>query len=147
MTRHGKTCCVGMTTTLRSAIDSNHGEVVHGTGDGFFATFEDAGSAAASAVAIQQRLAQHRHEHGFAPQVRIGLHAAEATLIADDYAGLGVHQAARVGALAEAGEIVITCETLERDPIGFPVSKEREVSLKGIAQPVRIVGIDWRTTR
>ena len=132
---------------LRSAIDSNHGEVVHATGDGFFATFEDAGSAATSAVAIQQRLAQHRHEHGFAPQVRIGLHAAEATLIADDYAGLGVHQAARVGALAEAGEIVITCETLEREPIGFPLTKEREVSLKGIAQPVRIVGIDWRTAR
>ena len=132
--------------TLRSAIESHGGEIVHPTGDGYFATFEDAGSAATSAVAIQQRLAEHRRKHGFAPQVRIGMHAAEATVIADDYAGL-VHQAARVGALAEAGEIVVTCETLEREPIGLSVNQERVVSLKGIAQPVRVATIDWRTER
>src|SRR6266513_2927179 len=77
-----------------------------------------------------------------APQVRIGLHAAEATVMADDYAGMGVHQAARVGALAEAGEIVVTCETVEAQPIGYAVSDERSVSLKGIARPVRVVSID-----
>ena len=62
----------------------------------------------------------------------------------DDYAGMGVHQAARVGALAEAGEIVVTCETVEGEPFPYPVSNERAVSLKGIARPVRVVSIDWR---
>ena len=62
----------------------------------------------------------------------------------DDYAGMGVHQAARVGALAEGGEIVVTCETVEAEPIPYAVSDERTVSLKGIAQPVRVVSIDWR---
>ena len=130
--------------TLRSAIESNGGEVVHSTGDGFFATFDDTPAAAACGVAIQRLLAEHRRDHGFAPQVRIGLHAAEATVMVGDYAGMGVHQAARVGALAEGGEIVVTCETVEGEPFPYPVSNERAVSLKGIARPVRVVSIDWR---
>jgi class 3 adenylate cyclase len=130
--------------TLRSVIESHRGDVVHTTGDGFFATFEDATSAATSAVAIQRRLAEHRKQHGFAPQVRIGLHSAEATVVADDYAGLGVHEAARVGALAEGGEILTTCETVEAEELPFPLSNERAVSLKGLAEPVRVVSVEWR---
>lgn len=130
---------------LRSAIESHRGEVVHTTGDGFFASFADVSSAVESAVAIQRLLAEHRRMHGFAPQVRVGLHAAEATVIADDYAGLGVHEAARVGALAEGGEIVVTCETLEGTTIGHPVGEERTVALKGIARRVSVASIEWRS--
>ena len=119
--------------TLRSVIESHRGDVVHTTGDGFFATFGDATAAVTSAVAIQRRLAEHRRQHGFAPQVRIGLHSAEATVVADDYAGLGVHEAARVGALAEGGEILTTCETVETEGLPFTLSNERAVSLKGLA--------------
>jgi class 3 adenylate cyclase len=131
--------------TLRSVIEAHRGEIVHATGDGYFATFSDVIAAAACAVAIQRTLAEHRRLHGFAPQVRIGLHAAEATVIVDDYAGLGVHQAARVGALADGGEIVVTCETVDGEPIPYAVMNERAVSLKGIAQPVRVASIDWET--
>ena len=130
--------------TLRSVIESHRGDVVHTTGDGFFATFGDATAAVTSAVAIQQRLAEHRRQHGFAPQVRIGLHSAEATVVADDYAGLGVHEAARVGAIAEAGEILTTCETVEAEGLPFTLSNERAVSLKGLEQPVRVVSVEWR---
>ena len=129
--------------TLRTQIGSHQGEVVHTTGDGFFASFGDAAAAASCAVAIQRRLTEHRRKHGFAPQVRIGLHAAEATVIADDYAGLGVHEAARVGAIAEGGEILATVSTVSADAIPFAFGQEREVSLKGLAEPVRVVAIDW----
>jgi class 3 adenylate cyclase len=131
--------------TLQELIGSHGGEVVHGTGDGFFATFEGPRSAASCAVDIQRRLADHRRAHGFAPPVRIGLHAAEATLVADDYAGIGVHAAARVGAIAEGAEIVVTRETLDAEPIPFPVTDERTVSLKGLAEPVSVASIDWRS--
>ena len=77
--------------------------------------------------------------------MRIGLHAAEATAIADDYAGLGVHEAARVGALAAGGEILATASTVADEASPFAVGNEREVLLKGLAQPVRVVTIDWRT--
>jgi class 3 adenylate cyclase len=77
--------------------------------------------------------------------VRIGLHSAEATVIADDYAGLGVHEAARVSAIAEGGEILVTASTVASRAIPFGVGEEREVSLKGLDRPVRVVAIDWRT--
>lgn len=129
--------------TLRSLVATHGGEVVKSTGDGLFATFPDAVSAVSCAVAIQRRLAEHRREHGFAPQVRIGLHAGEATQVGDDYTGIGVHEAARVGAIAEGGEILITTETLEAEPVPFPVAGERPVSLKGLAEPVRVVSVEW----
>jgi len=130
---------------LRTAIGSHRGELVHTTGDGVFASFGDAASAVSCAVAIQRRLAEHRRKHGFAPPVRIGVHAAEATMIADDYAGLGVHEAARVGAFAEGGEILTTRSTIEGETFPFEVTAEREVSLKGLAKPVRVVAVDWRS--
>jgi class 3 adenylate cyclase len=45
---------------LRAEIENHRGEVVHTTGDGFFATFEDVEEAAACAVAMQRHLAAHR---------------------------------------------------------------------------------------
>jgi class 3 adenylate cyclase len=132
--------------TLSTVIGSHGGTVVRTTGDGFFASFGDAGAALDCAIAIQRRLAEHRRRHGFAPQVRIGVHAAEATAVADDYAGLGVHEAARVGALAEGGEILATTSTVTAAAMHVAAGEEREVSLKGLPHPVRVVSIGWRET-
>jgi class 3 adenylate cyclase len=130
--------------TLRGLFAEHRGEEVDHAGDGFFVAFEDASSAVACATSIQRSLAEHRRHHGFAPQVRIGLHAAEATERSGDYGGKGVHQAARVGALAEGGEILATAETAEA--AGVNGSEAREVSLKGISEPVRVISIDWRVS-
>lgn len=131
--------------TLRTQIGSHHGRVVHSTGDGFFASFEQTSDGIACAVAIQRTLNTLRQGDAFALEVRIGLHAAEATEIADDYAGIGVHEAARVGALAGGGEILVTVASLERDELPFVIGDEREVTLKGIAHPVRVAPVDWRS--
>ncbi len=130
--------------TLRTVVASHRGEVVHTTGDGVFASFGDAAAAVSCAIAIQRRFSEHRRRHGFAPQVRIGLHAAEATAIAGDYAGLGVHEAARVGALAGGGEILATAPTVADETLGVELGNARTVSLKGLANPVQVVTIDWR---
>jgi len=132
--------------TLRTVIGSHRGEVVRTTGDGVFASFADADAALECAIAIQRRLAEHRRRHGFAPQVRSGVHSAEATAIADDYAGLGVHEAARVGALAEGGEILATASTVAAAAMHVASGEEREVSLKGLPHPVQVVSIAWRGT-
>ena len=129
--------------TLRDSVATNGGEEVDHTGDGFFVTFGDAASAVSCAREIQQRLAEHRRDHGFAPQVRIGLHAAEATRAGSNYMGMGVHTAARVGAVAEGGEIVASVTSVEGLE-GLDLSDRRSVALKGIAEPVEIVSIDWR---
>jgi class 3 adenylate cyclase len=128
---------------LRRCVKDNGGEEVHHTGDGFFVAFRDPGSAVACAAQIQRKLAEHRREHGFALRVRIGLHAAEASRVGRDYEGAGVHAAARIGALADGGEILASSATVE-GLHGLSVGETREVSLKGLAEPVRVVSLDWR---
>jgi class 3 adenylate cyclase len=55
-----------------------------------------------------------------------------------------VHEAARVGALAEGGEILATTSTVAAAAIDVATGEEREVSLKGLPHPVRVVSIGWR---
>jgi class 3 adenylate cyclase len=130
--------------TLRSLFASHSGEVAHHTGDGFFVAFDDARAALTCAVAIQRALVDHRRAHGFAPLVRIGVHAAEATRRGQDYSGGEVHKAARIASLAEGGEILATVETLTAADGRFSVSDQRAVTLKGVAQPVEVARVDWR---
>ncbi|MPZ73010.1 MAG: hypothetical protein GEU74_07230 [Nitriliruptorales bacterium] len=127
--------------TLRALVAEHHGEVVKHAGDGFHVTFDEPADGIECAAAIQRRLGEHRKEHGFAPQVRIGVHRTEATRMGPDYAGLGVHVAARVGALAAGGEILVTTEVLAEAPTRFPVSEPRAVALKGVAETVDVVSV------
>ena len=129
--------------TLRSLFAAHHGEEVSTTGDGFFVGFDSPDAALTCAVAIQRRLADHRKQHGFAPQVRIGVHASEAAQVEKDFRGKGVHEAARIAALAEGGEIVASKATVGPDA-QYPVTEPRTVTLKGISEPVEVVSIDWR---
>jgi class 3 adenylate cyclase len=126
--------------TLRSLFSAHRGEEVVTTGDGFFVGFDSPDAAIGCAMAIQRTLLEHRQTHGFAPQVRIGVHASDATQVGRDFKGRGVHEAARIAALAEGGEIVASKQTAT----GYPSSEPRSVTLKGISEPVEIVSIDWR---
>jgi class 3 adenylate cyclase len=129
--------------TLRAAFAAHQGEEVTTTGDGFFVSFDSPDAALACAVAIQRRLADHRRQHGFAPQVRIGLHASEAAQVERDFRGRGVHEAARIAALADGGEIVASRTTVGEGS-QYPVSESRAVTLKGLSEPVEVVSVDWR---
>jgi class 3 adenylate cyclase len=129
--------------TLRSAFASHRGEVAHSTGDGFFVTFDDSHAAVSCAVGVQRALAEHRRQHGFAPSVRIGIHSAEATRRGQDYSGVEVHKAARIAALAEGGQILVSETVLEESTGSITVGPRREVALKGIAEPVRVAVVEW----
>ena len=132
---------------LRASIAAHGGEEVDHTGDGFFVAFERAAEAIECAVDIQRRLVRHRREHGFAPSVRIGLHAAEATRRGRNYTGQGVHVAARVGAAASKDEVLVSADTLrEAGRIRFTVSEPRAVALKGVRTPVEVQSVEWRAS-
>ena len=130
--------------TLRELFAAHGGEEVDHAGDGFFVAFERADDALECAVAVQRRLAAHRREHGFAPRVRIGAHAAGAVRRGNGYRGRGVHAAARVAALADGGEIVVSSETLADAAAPPPTGDRRSVPLKGLEEPVEVAWIDWR---
>jgi class 3 adenylate cyclase len=131
---------------LRALFAEHQGEEVDHTGDGFFVSFRDPGAAVECAIAIQRRLVEHRRSYGFAPQVRIGVHAARASRKGADYRGKGVHEAARIGALAEGGEILASRATAEAAKCRVPVSEPRLETLKGVGEPVEVVSLEWRET-
>jgi len=130
--------------TLRAIVSEHEGEEIRHQGDGLVISFDDEGKAIDCAVAIQRRLAEHRRTAGFAPQVRIGIHTTDATKRGLDYAGIGVHEAARIGALAGAGEIMASSETLSARSRELALGEARSVELKGIPEPVEVRAVIWR---
>jgi class 3 adenylate cyclase len=127
---------------LRALFARNAGEVVNSTGDGFFVAFDSSRQGVECAVAIQRTLADHRRTSGFAPSVRIGLHAAEANRHGEDYSGVGIHVAARVAALAGAGEIVASMPTIS-DAGDVKFSEPHDATLKGVAASMTVATVSW----
>jgi class 3 adenylate cyclase len=126
---------------VRERIVATGGEVIKHTGDGFFAAFESPETAVQAAVAIQRALAAEI----VAPDVRIGAHAGGAFRTRPgDYGGEGVHLAARIGAAAGAGEILVSRETLDGFATAFRLTAPRTEELKGFDEPVEVVAVDWR---
>lgn len=126
---------------LREKIVESGGTVIKHTGDGFFAAFEAPQNAVEAAVAIQRALAAEI----VAPEVRVGAHAGESFRTGPaDFGGEGVHLAARIGAAAGAGEILVSRETIAGFATTFRASEPRTEELKGFEEPVEVVSIEWR---
>jgi len=126
---------------LREVFVAYSGEEISTTGDGFFVSFDSPDLAVEAAIAIQRRLAEHRSTQGFAPQLRIGLHASDATQVGGDFHGKGVHEAARIAALGGAGDIVASVATVGES---HRRSGLRDAKLKGFSESIEVVNVDWR---
>jgi class 3 adenylate cyclase len=85
---------------VRDALERFRGREVNTTGDGFVATFDGPARAVRCALAIRDGLASR----GIV--VRSGLHTGEIELTGDDIAGIAVHLAARICAMAGPGEVL-----------------------------------------
>lgn len=111
----------------RATVAAHGGETIKTTGDGLLALFTGPGQGVRCARQIVQEAS------GLDLRIRTGLHAGEVERSADDVAGLGVHLAARIMGLAEAGEILVS-RTVHDLVIGSDLSfSERgERELKGI---------------
>jgi len=127
--------------TLRACFERHDGEEIKHEGDGFFVAFISPKPALDCSIEIQRLLATHRREHGFAPRVRIGVHACEATRYGKDYTGRGVHETARITASAGAAEILVSLQTIQGLTIG--TTNRRSLSLRGFAEPAAVASVDW----
>jgi class 3 adenylate cyclase len=127
--------------TLREVFTAHEGREISTTGDGFFVSFDSPEMAVAAAIAIQRRLAEHRQKAGFAPQVRIGLHASDAQQVGSNYRGKGVHEASRIAGLATGGQIIASLSTVGES---YRSAGVRSELLKGLSEPMEVVTIDWR---
>ena len=130
--------------TVRACLTAHRGREIKHEGDGFFIAFPDPRSALDCAIVLQRTLDEHRHEHGFAPRVRIGIHAAEATRRGGDFFGRGVHVAARVAAAAAAGHILASAATVAEAGGGYSTAEPRALTLKGFAEPLDVLEVQSR---
>jgi class 3 adenylate cyclase len=125
---------------LRELFARHRGEEVDHAGDGFFVAFAQAGDALDCATAIQRTVSDPVRFGEL--QVRIGVHTATAARDGDAYRGQGVHVAARVAALADGGEILVSRAAAEAAGHNGDLQM-RAMHLKGIDDPVEVGALDW----
>lgn len=93
---------------VRTQVERYHGRFIEAPGDESLSTFESAVGAVHAALAIQEEL---RGDPEL--QVRIGIHMGETIYRGDEVFGDGVNIAARVRALAEPAQILVSAEVAQ----------------------------------
>ncbi|MDX6512374.1 MAG: hypothetical protein QOE36_1878 [Gaiellaceae bacterium] len=117
-------------SAVRRELGRYGGREVDTAGDGFFATFDGPARAISEAVA---ELGLH---------VRAGVHTGECRVVDDKPSGIAVNVGARVAALAQAGEVVVTStvkDLVAGSDLGFEERGERE--LKGVPGTWRLYAV------
>jgi len=92
---------------IRREIELYQGREIKALGDGFFAAFDGPGRAVRCARAIAKDAAE------LGIDVRCGLHSGECEVRGDDLAGVAVHIGARIGGLAQPGEVLVSTTVKE----------------------------------
>lgn len=87
---------------VRRELTRSRGREVKTLGDGSLATFDGP----ARAIRCGRAITEEARSLGL--EVRVGLHSGEVELMDADVGGIAVHIAARVGALAAAGEVLVS---------------------------------------
>jgi class 3 adenylate cyclase/pimeloyl-ACP methyl ester carboxylesterase len=87
---------------VRCELERFRGHEANTTGDGFLATFDGPARGIRCASAIRDAV----REVGL--EIRAGLHTGECELVRGEVAGIAVHTAARVAALAESGKVLVS---------------------------------------
>jgi hypothetical protein len=103
------------------------GRVVKSLGDGTLSVFDGPARAIRAAEAIRDDLDDLQLE------VRSGVHTGECELVGDDVGGLAVHIGARIGAMAGAGEILVSSTVADLVVgSGMSFAERGEHELKGV---------------
>ncbi|MDQ1520650.1 MAG: adenylate cyclase [Actinomycetota bacterium] len=136
-------------TLVDAHVRAHRGRVVKNQGDGYMLCFRSARSALLSSIGIQRDLTRTEwRPPGHDLRVRMGLHTGE-VLVDDDGDLFGKHVvvAARIGALAEGGEILVSTLVQQiAEPRGdIRFVEPRSVELRGIADVETVWAVDWRT--
>ena len=112
---------------MRQQLRRFRGLEVKTTGDGFLASFDGPARSIRCAEAIVDATKT------VGVDVRVGLHTGECEVRGDDLGGLAVHIAARVGALAMSGEVLVSSTV--KDLVagsGIEFGDRGEHELKGV---------------
>jgi class 3 adenylate cyclase len=121
---------------VREELHHFRGREINTTGDGFVASFDGP----ARAIRCAQSIIEKTQALGI--ELRTGLHTGECEVRGEDLAGLAVHIAARVGAAAGAGEVLVSSTV--RDLVagsGIEFMDRGEHELKGVPGSWRLYAV------
>lgn len=116
-------------------------------GDGFMIAFSSARRALLCAIAIQRAFAAYSVDHpDMTLRVSIGVHTGEAIKESHDFYGKAVIIAARIGAQARGGEILVSSTIRELTESAGDVQFDagRDVALKGLTGVHRLYSVVWQ---
>ena len=121
---------------VREQLRHFRGREIKMTGDGFLASFDGPARAIRCARAIVETV------EVLGIKIRAGLHTGECEVRGDDLGGLAVHIAARVGAIAGPGEVLVS-GTVKDLVVGSDVafSERGEHQLKGVPGTWRLFAV------
>ena len=125
------------TPRCRAQLQRYGGREVNTTGDGFLAAFDGTANAVRCAEAITNE------SRAIGVEIRAGLHTGECEQRGADLAGLAVHIAARVAALAGANEVYVS-RTVRDLVVGSDLRfvSRGEHELKGIPDQWQIYALE-----
>ena len=127
----------------QTAILEHQGVQVKTMGDGVLAWFAAASAAVEAAVQIQLQLANHdRYSDVY---VRIGISAGEPIAESDDLYGTTVNQAARIMAMAQGGQILVS--DLVRGLLQgrrFRFEDRGTHQLRGFRESIQLFSVEWK---
>src|SRR5215471_9625128 len=127
-------------------IREHHGRIVKTTGDGMLAEFPSVVDAVRCAVELQRAMIDRNTDIAEDERIafRVGVNLGDVIAEGGDIYGDGVNVAARLEALAEPGGICISGTVWDhiRDKLAYPFEDRGEQSVKNIARPVRVFGLD-----
>lgn len=138
--------------TAHNGIITRHvekwgGNVVKNQGDGFMLTFNGARAALRAMIDVQRELERYSDEHpDMGVRIRVGVHTGEVIAEEGDIFGKHVMLAARVGGLADGGQIVVSSIVKEiasaRGDLAF--GPPQTVALKGIEGDHVVYPLLWQ---
>jgi eukaryotic-like serine/threonine-protein kinase len=131
---------------FRREVAAHRGHEVQTFGDSFMIAFSSVRRAVLCAIALQRAFAAYSDSHADLPiRVRIGLHVGEAVRESTDFFGRAVILAARISALAQGGQILVssTLHDVAASAGDLRFSPAGERPLKGLAGTHRIYELIW----
>jgi pimeloyl-ACP methyl ester carboxylesterase len=125
--RRWRELLAGHDAIVRRQLERYRGREVDTAGDGFFATFDGPARAVRCATSIRDSVG------ALGLEIRAGVHTGECELDGDKIRGVAVHTGARVSALAQPGEVLVSGTV--RDLVsgsGLAFEDRGEQALKGV---------------
>jgi class 3 adenylate cyclase len=123
--------------SVRRELDRQGGREVNTRGDDFFVVFDRASSAIECARAVRDAVSP------FGLRVRSGVHVGEVEVDGHDLTGVAVHVCARVAALAERDEILVTTAAHEAvTGMSWAFTDRGSHELKGVPGEWRLFAVD-----